>query len=45
MTDLLVALDLRECAEFLRWRDIDDAAFSFDYTSCKVPSFLILNFP
>lgn len=37
ITDLLVALDLREWAEFFRWRDIDEDAFSLDSTICKVP--------
>jgi len=33
ITDLLVALDFNECAEFFLCNDIEDEAFSFDYTS------------
>jgi hypothetical protein len=45
ITDLFVALDFSEWAEFFRCNDIDEDAFSFDSTSCKVPSFFILNLP
>jgi len=42
-TDLFVILDLRECAEFLRWRGAEGACVSGASTSCNAFSVLMMN--